>query len=106
MATLECTSGWPPVSESGEDGEVPATLEGTVQEQLVRAARDLWCMVRDSGESYVVFMDRRRMDSRVERRADGLFEVSWEGEDGAWTMHNRAFESPREAAFHAYQGPH
>lgn len=78
---------------------------GSVQEQLERAVRDLWSMVQDSGEDYVVFMDRRRLGTRVER-AEGEYRVSWEQEDGSWTEYGRTFENPREAAFHGYQGPH
>jgi hypothetical protein len=80
--------------------------EGTIEEQLVRAARDLWSAVQDSGESYVTFMDRRRLSVRIERRDDGRFHVSWQEEDGSWTQYEGSFENPREAAFHGYQGPH
>ena len=94
------------MSQPDHDPSLPIPLEGTVREQLIRAIRDLWSMPRDSGEDFVVFMDRRRMNARVEQRGDGLFYVLWEELDGSWSEHERAFENPREAAFHAYQGPH
>lgn len=78
----------------------------SVREQLERAVRDLWSMLQESGEDYVVFMDRRRMNTRVRRNGRGGYEVSWESEDGAWLPYDREFANPREAAFHAFQGPH
>lgn len=77
-----------------------------VSEQLTRAVRDLWSMVQESGETYIVFMDRRRMGTRVEEAEPGRYRVSWECEDGSWVAHDRLFDDLREAAFHGYQGPH
>lgn len=77
-----------------------------VQEQLQRAVRDLWSMVQDSGEDFVIFMDRRRMGTRVQRLDSGQYSVSWETDEGPWTAFERTFDNPREAAFHAFQGPH
>jgi hypothetical protein len=68
--------------------------------------RDLWTMLEESGDDFAVFMDRRRLRTRVYRGADGLFHVSWDDGDGQWTEYGATFESVREAAFHAYQGPH
>jgi hypothetical protein len=84
----------------------PGAPEETVREQLERAARDLWSMVQDSGENYVVFLDHRRLRTRVERQEGGGYHVSWETQDGDWVEQDRLFENPREAAFHGYQGPH
>jgi len=76
-------------------------------EKLKGAVRDLWAMMLDSGQDFVVFMDHRRLRTRVERRPDDLYYVSWEEhEDGPWIDYYRAFEDPREAAFHGFQGPH
>jgi len=87
---------------SGDD-----TPEGTVQDQLVRAARDLWTMVIESGEDYIVFVDRRRLQARVERGPDDRYFISWESEtEDSWIDYERPFEALREAAFRAYQGPH
>jgi hypothetical protein len=72
----------------------------------VRAARDLWSMVQDSGERYVVFLDHRGLSTRVEQGEDGLFRLSWETEEGSWVSGDQTLKSLREAAFHAYQGPH
>ncbi|GAC1396460.1 MAG: hypothetical protein NVSMB52_09970 [Chloroflexota bacterium] len=72
----------------------------------MRAARDLWSLVLDSGEDFVVLMDRRRLGARVERDVHGTYSVSWETDEHEWLPFERKFESPREAAFHAYQGPH
>jgi hypothetical protein len=81
--------------------------DASLQDQLVRAARDLWSSVLESGEDYVVFMDHRRLSTRVEKTVAGTFRVSWEDEnDGEWIVHEREFENPREAAFHGFQGPH
>lgn len=80
--------------------------EGAVREQLERAVRDLWSMLQDSGDDYVVFMDRRRLSTRVDRTRDGTYRLSWEDETGSWVEGEREYENPREAAFHAYQGPH
>jgi hypothetical protein len=80
--------------------------EHSVQDQLVRAARDLWSMVQESGERYVVFLDHRGLSTRVEQGQDGLFHLSWEREDGGWIVGDETFANLREAAFHAYQGPH
>jgi len=81
---------------------------GSIQEQLERAVRDLWSMLEDSGPEYVVFTDRRRLHTRVEHGMDGMYHVSWEPNDdsGVWIEHADAFDQPREAAFHGYQGPH
>lgn len=84
----------------------PPEAQGTIQEQLVRAVRDLWAMVSEVGENYVVFTDRRRLLTRVQGTPAGVFHVSWQGEDGGWTEYERDFDNLREAAFHAYQGPH
>lgn len=81
--------------------------DGPLQDQLVRAARDLWSAMVESGEDYVVFTDRRRLSTRIERVESGKFRVSWEPEDGEdWIVYGREFENPREAAFHGFQGPH
>lgn len=86
--------------------ELQPDVSGTIQDQLVRAVRDLWSAVVESGEDYVVFTDRRRLPARVQRTEAGAFAVQWETEDGDQIMHERAFDNLREAAFHAYQGPH
>lgn len=78
----------------------------TVKEQLEIAARDLWTMLEESGDDFAIFMDRRRLRTRVQRDAGGRFHVSWDDGGGHWIEFNRTFEQPREAAFHAYQGPH
>lgn len=81
--------------------------EPSIQEQLEQAVRDLWTTLDESGEEYIVFMDRRRLRTRVERTTDGRYQVNWEQEeDGPWLLHDHTFENPREAAFHGYQGPH
>jgi hypothetical protein len=82
------------------------TGEQSVQEQLVRAARDLWSPVQESGETYVVFLDHRGLSTRVDQGPGGQFHLSWEDEDGSWVASEQSFENLREAAFHAYQGPH
>lgn len=83
----------------------PDPGEATVEQQLRRAARDLWCLVREADERHIVFTDRRHLPARVEHRADGAFVVSWEvGE--RWIDAQRTFDNPREACFRAYQGPH
>ncbi len=79
---------------------------GTIQDQLVRAVRDLWATVAESGGDYVVFTDRRRLPARVQRTPTGAYAVRWETEDGHWVDYERNFDNLREAAFHAYQGPH
>lgn len=78
----------------------------TVKEQLEVAVRDLWTMLEESGDDFAVFMDRRRLHTRVQQDADGLFHVSWDDGLGGWIEFGRTFEQVREAAFHAYQGPH
>jgi hypothetical protein len=83
-----------------------ASNAGSVESQLRGAARDLWSMVEASGEDFVVFMDRRRLSTRVQRTPQGTYRLSWQQEDGTWLDGDRQFENPREAAFHAYQGPH
>jgi hypothetical protein len=83
-----------------------AEAQRSVREELEVAARDLWTMIEDSGDSYIVFMDRRRLFTRVQQEADGLFSVSWQGEDAEWVTYSERFENLRQAAFHAYQGPH
>ena len=82
------------------------TSPQSAREQLEKAVRDLWAMPQEAGDRYVVFLDRRRLRTRVEQDEDGQFRVSWETEDGQWLSHEQCFENPREAAFHAYQGPH
>ncbi len=79
----------------------------SLEETLDRAVADLWTMKIESGEDFVVLMDRRRLDARVERKQSGQFEVSWEaGDSESWTVHDGTFDNPREAAFRAFQGPH
>lgn len=81
--------------------------DASVADQLVRAARDLWSSVLESGDDYVVFMDHRRLSTRVQRTPRGTYEVSWEDEESdQWIRYEREFENPREAAFHGFQGPH
>ncbi len=91
-----------------ESGDPSAPAELSLQEQLVKAVRDLWSMPVDSGADYIVFKDRRALNTRVRQTQAGQFQVSWEAvdEDGTWTDHSRVFENLREAALHAYQGPH
>jgi hypothetical protein len=90
------------------DSKQPESQEGRrpLREELEIAVRDLWTMLEESGDDYAIFMDRRRLRTRVERGDDDQFHVSWDDGDGAWTEYERAFENLREAAFHAYQGPH
>ncbi|MGI8968446.1 MAG: hypothetical protein ACR2GA_05005 [Chloroflexota bacterium] len=85
---------------------IPDPGDTTPQQQLVGAVRDLWSMVQDAGEDYVVLVDRRRLNARVERGDGGLYAVSWEEEDGSRVIFGEHFSNPREAVFHAYQGPH
>lgn len=87
--------------DSGTDGG-----QTSLREQLQKAVADLWSSVVELGEDHVVFMDRRRLSTRVYRSEAGLFAVSWEQEDGSRVDHAQQFKNPREAAFHAYQGPH
>lgn len=87
--------------------EVPfPDTAGSIQDQLVRAVRDLWATVSESGEDHVVFTDRRRLLARVQQTLAGRYAVRWETEDGDWVAHEHDFDNLREAAFHAYQGPH
>ena len=78
----------------------------TVKEQLEIASRDLWTMLEESGDDFAIFMDRRRLRTRVYQDAEGLFHVSWDDGNGGWIEFERTFTQAREAAFHAYQGPH
>jgi hypothetical protein len=84
----------------------PDPGSATVEEQLIRAARDLWCMVHASGEDFVVFSDRRGEMARVQRDEGGDFHLAWQEEDGGWTQFSRSFDNLREACFHGFQGPH
>jgi hypothetical protein len=84
----------------------PDPGDASVQEQLVKAARDLWCMTEETGEDYIVLIDRRRMPAKVAADSNGRFGVSWTDEDGNVVEHREHFENPREACFHAFQGPH
>jgi hypothetical protein len=78
-----------------------------LREQLRVAVRDLWSMPVDSGETHIIFQDRRHLSARVALEEDGEFSVSWEpAEGGEWITQGRRFDNPREAALHAYQGPH
>lgn len=79
---------------------------GTIQDQLVRAVRDLWATVSETGEDHVVFTDRRRLSARVQQTSPGAYAVCWETEDGDWVDYEGNFDNLREAAFHGYQGPH
>lgn len=76
-----------------------------MQQRLEGAVRDLWTMLHESGPDHVIFMDRRHMSARVERRGE-WYVVAWETGDDGWVEYDRTFENPREAAFHGYQGPH
>ena len=87
------------------DFSPPDPGDASVQEQLVKAARDLWCMTEETGEDYIVLIDRRRMPAKVAASGGG-FRVSWTDEEGNVVVHSRVFENPREACFHAFQGPH
>jgi hypothetical protein len=90
-----------------QEGDSPTeTNQPSVREQLQKAVGDLWSSVGELGEDYVVFVDRRRLNARVQRSDSGLFAVSWEQDDGSRVDYDQQFENPREAAFHAYQGPH
>jgi hypothetical protein len=92
---------------TGQEADLPTeTNQLSDRGQLQKAVGDLWSSMVDLGEDYVVFMDRRRLNARVERSDSAHFAVSWEQEDGSWVAYDREFENPREAAFHAYQGPH
>lgn len=83
------------------------STDGSLQDQLVRAARDLWSSVLESGDDYVVFMDRRRLSTRIQQLESGKFRVSWEPDTGEdWVVYPSEFDNPREAAFHGFQGPH
>jgi hypothetical protein len=81
--------------------------DGPLQDQLVRAARDLWSSVVESADDYVVFIDHRRLSTRVQLLPSGKFQVSWEPDAGEdWIVYGQLFDNPREAAFHGFQGPH
>lgn len=85
------------------ESDVPA---GSPRAQLEGAVKDLWTMLIEAGDDFAVLMDRRRMHARVQRGRDGLYQVYWEDEDGRWEQFEGEFDNPREAVFHAYQGPH
>lgn len=78
----------------------------SVRDQLERAVRDLWTSIFEAGDDHIVMMDRRRMGARVQQGEDGYFHVSWDVGEDEWQPHERPFDNPREACFHAYQGPH
>lgn len=81
--------------------------KGSVREQLERAVADLWTMSYETGDDFIVLMDRRRLQARVQRTDDGTYRISWEDEDDdVWREYEGEFSNPREATFHAYQGPH
>jgi hypothetical protein len=88
------------------DFNPPDPGDATIEEQLVKAVRDLWSMQVESGPDYIVFTDHRRMNTRVESTESGEFRVTWEDEDGSWVSHARTYDNLREACFHAFQGPH
>ena len=89
-----------------QDPRSDARETRSVKEQLEVAVRDLWTMLEASGEDFAIFMDRRRLRTRVHQDEEGRFHVSWDDGDGRWIEFQRTFEQVREAAFHAYQGPH
>ena len=88
-----------PIAGAGEGKE-------SLKDQFTRAARDLWTPLEEAGDEYAIFMDRRRLRTRMQRDAGGRFHVSWDDGEGAWSEFGRTFDQLREAAFHAYQGPH
>lgn len=91
---------------TNSEHEMDHAGERPLKAQLEVAVRDLWTMLEESGEDFAIFMDRRRLRTRVRQDAEGLFHVSWDDGDGVWIEYERRFENVREAAFHAYQGPH
>ncbi len=91
---------------SGDRHPEESPTSYSLQEELEIAVRDLWSMIQESGEDYVVFMDRRRMLTRVQRDPNGMFTVLWEDDDQSWVRYREQFDNLRHAAFHAYQGPH
>jgi hypothetical protein len=105
-STIHCSIRCFQAVDDAPDFAPPDPGDSTTQEQLVRAVRDLWSMVEDQGEDYIVFFDRRRMNTRVECTADGRYRLLWDDGDGGWTEFHDTFENPREACFHGFQGPH
>ena len=92
--------------DKSDESIVPDYSDLSPGDQLERAARDLWSQIVEKGEDYVLFLDRRRLATRVRYESDGMYGVSWQQDDESWTPFSRRFDNPREAAFHAYQGPH
>lgn len=91
---------------TNSEHEMDHAGERPLKTQLEVAVRDLWTMLEESGDDFAIFMDRGRLRTRVRQDAEGLFHVSWDDGDGVWIEYERSFENVREAAFHAYQGPH
>jgi hypothetical protein len=84
----------------------PDPGDATPDEQLARAVRDLWSMVEEQGNGFIVFMDRRRVSTRVEVGRDNRYRLMWSDGSGGWTEYHETFANPREACFHGFQGPH
>lgn len=82
--------------------ETSTPLEG-----MTRAVADLWSQVIESGEHHVVFYDHSGQPARIRLAGEG-YRIGWPRELGGrteWSESERQFDSPREAAFHAFQGP-
>ena len=80
---------------------------GTPIEEMARAIGDLWSQVVQTGSDYVVFYDHYGSPARVRYTDDGYL-IAWAddaAEEPVWNESERTFDSPREAALRAFQGP-
>lgn len=87
--------------------EPVAPSQDTSQEVMMRAVADLWSQVIEVDDDHIVFYDHYGNPARL-RRTENRYFIAWVTEESgepAWDESDRAFESPREAALHAFQGP-
>jgi hypothetical protein len=74
---------------------------------MTRAIADLWSQVIESGDDFVIFHDHYGNPARI-RIENNEYRIAWVVETNGqsrWDENERAFDSPREAALYAFQGP-
>ncbi|HEV3312623.1 MAG TPA: hypothetical protein VG815_19085 [Chloroflexota bacterium] len=89
----------PDTAPGSDPSEAPA-------EAMRRAVTDLWSQIVEADDDAVVFFDHFGNPARI-RREEGKYRIGWkviDAEPYEWQESPRAFDNPREAALHAFQG--
>lgn len=99
--------GGSPAGENEDMSEDSDCSSESPVEAMQRAVADLWSQVIRTGNDHLIFYDHDGNPARL-RYEEGMYRIGWvetAGDESQWDEPERRFDSPREAALRAFQGP-